>query len=162
MKKTSRLTDKQPIYLELYDAIAHFLGRQQLAARAIADQGVAVSDLTKGVAAWFDKTPGRGAWGEGWRFLFHGGGCLLTHVETGEPIDLNIPDPTRLDRLSFTYHLEWRLAHEDTLPLLQEFVQQHHNAWAVLELIDELVADGFMTSDYRLTPLPDSSQASAA
>ncbi len=45
--------------------------------------------------------------------------------------------------------------------MLRTFIHERTH-WAVLELIDELVADGFMTSDYRLTPLPDSSQASAA
>jgi hypothetical protein len=35
---------KRAIYIELYDALAHFRW-QQLAARAVADRGVAVSDL---------------------------------------------------------------------------------------------------------------------
>lgn len=161
MTKIIRLSDKEPIYIELYDALAHFLGRQQFAARVITDLGVNPAELAKGVGGWFDKTPGRGTWGEIWRFAFHGGGCLLKHMQTGEPVDLNTPDPSRISLLSFIYHLEWRVAHEDSLPMLRTFIHERTH-WAVLELIDELVADGFMTSDYRLTPLPDSSQASAA
>jgi hypothetical protein len=42
-------------------------------------------------------------------------------------------------------------------------MQEHNNPFDVLKLIDDLITDGIMTSDYRLTPhADDPSHASAA
>jgi hypothetical protein len=98
--------------------------------------------------------------GDTWQFG-SSGGCELKHIETGEPIDLNTSDPSRLSLLSFIYHLEWRLSHDTMLPLLRAFVEKR-GTLAILDLIDDLTADGLITADYRLTPVPGSSQPSAA
>jgi hypothetical protein len=148
-----RLIDKEPIYIELYEAIAHFWSREQLVLRAIVDQGVSPAELPKGVSAWHDKTPQQGKWGTEWGFMFHGGGCELKHIQTGEPIDWNGPNPEGFSPLSFIHHLKWRLAQDHNLPYLRQFVEQN-NAWAVHDLIDRLIADGMISEDYRLTPRP--------
>lgn len=146
-----RLVDKDPVYLELYEALAYFRSRQQLVLRFIAEQGVAVSDLRYGVRAWRSKSPQIGGWGVAWRFFFHGGGCTLRHTSTGEVIDFNGPDPECIIPYSFRTHLAWRLANEAGLPLLRAYVADH-NIEAVDELVGHLVADGVLTPDYHLTP----------
>src|SRR5574341_366176 len=154
------LDDKEPIYAELYEAIAHFYGRQQLVIRAILDLGIE-PDTMRGVSAWQGKADQRGIWAREWRFFFHGGGCELTHQATGEPINWEGPDPAAFSIPSFTRHLEWRLAHEATLPQLRTFVDERGQQ-AVMKLIDRLIADGIITPDHHLLPDADSARASAA
>ena len=45
-----------------------------------------------------------------WRYSLHGGGCRLTNIKTGEPIDWDCPDVNSYDRYKFTYHLEWQIS----------------------------------------------------
>ena len=45
-----------------------------------------------------------------WRYFLHGGGCRLTNIKTGEPIDWDCPDVNSYDRHKFSYHLEWQLS----------------------------------------------------
>jgi hypothetical protein len=157
----ARLIDRQPIYLELYDAIAYFLARQRLVIRAVADQGIEPSEIGSGVSDWHGKSPQRGKWGE-WGFLFHGSGCRLTHPQTREAIDWNGPDIDSFDTYFFIEHLEWRLTQKHYLPLLHLHIKANGTA-GVVKLIDDLIADGFISEDYRLNPHVDStSQASAA
>jgi hypothetical protein len=144
------LSDKEPIYRELYEALAHFTGRLQLVLRAIIEQGVTPEGM-RGVDQWHDKTPQKGLWGGEWKFYFHGGGCTLTHVETNEPIDWEGPYPHASSQFSFSYHLGWRLKHEAGLPLLHTYVDQH-GLLAVTTLIDDLIDDGIITPDRRLIP----------
>jgi hypothetical protein len=164
MTGKSRLADQPPIYLELYDALAHFVGRQQLVLRAIADQGVLFAALGRGVSGWYDKTPRLGEWGSEWRFMFHGGGCELRHRRTREPIDRNGPDPASFGPFSFIQHLEWRLKRGDDLPLLRAYVEERgpYGGFAVNDLIDDLIADGLVSPEHHLTPVTDSAPASAA
>ena len=158
----SRLGDKDPLYIELYNAIAYFLSRQRLVILVVMEQGVDPADLAKGVAGWYDKTPSRGTWGSEWRFGFHGGGCLLINNLTREEIDWTGPDTSRFSPYSFTRHLKWRLAHGHDLPLLREYVDEHGSD-AVNKLIKELMADGLVSTNYHLLPrLDDAPRASAA
>ena len=146
-----RLVDKDPVYLELYEALAYFRSRQQLVLRFITEQGVSVSDLRYGVRAWRGKTSQIGDWGEVWHFFFHGGGCTLSHKSTGEVIDFNGPDPECIIPYSFRTHLAWRLANDPGLSLLREFVASH-GIEAVDDLVDHLVSDGILTPNYHLMP----------
>jgi len=149
-----RLMEKDTLYFELYDALAHFMGRQHLTVQAVIDQGVNPADLVKGVGGWYDKTSQVGKWGKDWKFFFHGGGCCITNLDTGEPIDWNGPDPQSFDPYFFIRHLEWRLSHESRLPLLQDYIQQHGSPLAIADLIKDLIADGIISPDYHLTPSP--------
>lgn len=144
-----KLVDKAPVYLELYEALTYYRGRQQLVLRFIAEQGVAVADLWRGTLAWQRKTPQVGDWGDGWHFFFHGGGCTLKHKTTGEAIDFNGTDPEKLWPYSFRTHLEWRLAREGGLPMLRAYTEEHA-VEAVDRLVQDLVADGILTPDYHL------------
>jgi hypothetical protein len=155
-----KLTEKPPIYLELYEALAHFIGRQQMVVRAVIEQGVSPEALAGGVVAWWDKTPQVGRWGEDWEFFFHGGGCELRHLRTGEPIDWNGPDPLAFGWMSFPHHLEWRLANESGLPELHAFVSEH-DLIAVLDLIQELIDEGVVTSDRHIEPGTPAAQQAA-
>ena len=57
--------------------------------------------------------PQSGVWQDNedneWRYFLHGGGCRLTNIKTGEPIDWDCPDVNSYDRYKFFYHLEWQL-----------------------------------------------------
>jgi hypothetical protein len=160
MKKRG-LGDQDRLHRELFEALAYFWAREQLVLHAIVGLGVSLQELPKGISAWYEKTPQSGMWGNEWEFMFHGGGCLITHIHTGEPIDWNGPNPEGLDTLSFIPHLEWRLAQGHTLPFLRQYLSEH-NTFDVLTLIDDLIADGVITEDYRLTPHVDAPHASAA
>jgi hypothetical protein len=157
--KIAHLTNKPPIYLELFDAIAYFLGRQKVVVRAVIERGVVPADLVKGVGGWYDKTPSRGEWGTEWWFGFHGGGCMLKHRHTNETIEWNGPDPYSFDPFFFIDHLEWRLAQGHYLPLLRQYIEQE-GSLKVFDLIQDLITEGIITRDYRLAE--ESSHASAA
>jgi hypothetical protein len=146
-----QLPDKEPIYHELYEAISHFWGRSQLVLRMMIEKDI---DFPKmyGVDGWYDKTSQTGLWGHDWKFFFHGGGCTLTNLQTGEPIDWEGPDPLAFNAHSFIYHLEWRLEHEAGLPLLRAYVREH-DIRAIASLIKELVSDGIISPDHHLNPI---------
>jgi hypothetical protein len=153
-----KLAETLPIYMELYQALAHFVARQQMVIRAVIELGVRPETLGQGVGAWRDKTPQVGTWGDEWEFFFHGGGCELRHVHTGEPIDWNGPDPLAFGRMSFLHHLEWRLESESGLPELHAFVSEH-DLVAVLDLIQELIEGGVVTPDCHIEPGTAAQQA---
>jgi hypothetical protein len=156
-----RLSDKEPVYLELYEALAYFLGRQQLVIRAVIEQGVTPQDLQAGVAGWYDKTAQTGEWGYAWHFRFHGGGCELKHLQSGEPIDWIGPDPQSFSIHAFLYHLKWRLAQGHRLSLLRDRLETGGEQ-GIVSLIEELIAEGIISPERRLLPSEDSTQASAA
>jgi hypothetical protein len=156
-----RLADTDPIYLELYEALAHFIGRQQLVVRAVIEQGISPQALKQGVAGWYDKTAQTGMWGENWRFMFHGGGCALTHQQTGEPIDWNGPDPHAFGTLAFIRHLKWRIGQGHTLTRLGSLVAQEGEQ-AVAHLIDDLIRCGVISPDRRLITDEDRANVNAA
>ena len=45
-----------------------------------------------------------------WQYFLHGGGCRLTNMKTGEPIDWDCPDLNSYDKYKFLHHLEWQLS----------------------------------------------------
>jgi hypothetical protein len=153
------LTEKQPIFMELFDAITYFIGRQQLVVRVVVERGVNPADLVKGVGGWRSKTEQVGSWGVEWRFFFHGGGCRLTHLQTKEAINWNGPDPFRFSPYFFAKHLLWRVAQGHDLPHFKHYLDEH-DIDSVSNLIQELVSDGIITPDYRL--VNHSVQADAA
>jgi hypothetical protein len=156
-----KLTDKEPIYLELYESLAHFVARQQLVVRTVIELGISPESLSRGVAAWHDKTSQTGRWGSDWGFFFHGGGCELRHRLTGERIDWNGPDSLAFGTMAFIQHLEWRLKHGDDLPHLRKFVQQN-DLISVITLIDALVEAGIISADRHVFPDTSTQQKNAA
>ena len=56
----------------------------------------------------------RGIWRDDenneWQYFLHGGGCRLTNMKTGEPIDWDCPDLNSYDKYKFLHHLEWQLS----------------------------------------------------
>jgi hypothetical protein len=53
-----------------------------------------------------------------WRYFLHGGGCRLTNLATGEPIDWDCPDTNSYDRYKFFYHLEWQMTSSERVEKL--------------------------------------------
>jgi hypothetical protein len=156
-----KLIEKEPIYLELYQALSHFVGRQQLVVRFVVEQGISLAELSRGVGGWYDKSPQVGHWGEDWEFFFHGGGCELRHRITGEPIDWNGPDPLAFGHLPFVHHLKWRLTHESGLPHLHKFVD-HRDPISVIDLIQHLTDSGIITPERHVSPDVEPARKSAA
>ena len=148
------LTDKHPIYTELYVSIVAYVSRQQLVVEAVKDQGVDPANLVYGTFGWRSHTEQRGQWGE-WDFTFHGSGCRLKHRETGEPIDWDGPDPLRFDRFFYLVHLEWRLDEGHDLPELRTFVKQNGQT-AVTKLMDDLIDFGVLSASSKLVFDPPS------
>jgi hypothetical protein len=97
--------------------------------------------------------PQRGTWGENdeWEYYLHGGGCLLTNKETGEPIDWDCPNLKSFDEFFFRTHLEWQLEASDRKAELK-----HTKLWiekfgadSIRELMDEMRSDGLI-EDYQI------------
>jgi hypothetical protein len=101
-----------------------------------------------GVGAWQGKSSQTGEWGN-WEFFFHGGGYELRHKETGEPIDWNGPDTQAFGTMPFIHHLQWRLKNQAGLPELKAYIAAH-DALSVIELINELIRGGVITSDRHI------------
>lgn len=48
-----------------------------------------------------------------WDYSLHGGGCLLTSVKTGEPIDWDCPDVNAYNTFKFMKHMFWQLSYPE-------------------------------------------------
>jgi hypothetical protein len=154
----NRLSDQEPILVELYDAITYFFGRQQLVIRAVLDMGIDPSTM-RGASNWAGKAPQKGIWGIDWKYFFHGGGCQLTSLETGEPINWEGPDTLSFSSPSLAQHIEWRVSQRHHLPHLAEYLSAHGQI-GIFDLVNRLIKQGIIAPDQRLLPLP--TQASAA
>ncbi len=78
---------------------------------ARADKSVSIMELLE-LAQKYHHVPQIGVWytPEGsWDYFFHGGGCRLTHQQTGEPIDWDPPNTNVVDSYKFAYWLEWAI-----------------------------------------------------
>lgn len=155
-----KLTEKDPIYFEVFDALTYFVGRQQMVLRFLTELGIRPEDM-KGVAGWHGKSSQKGMWGTDWHFFFHGGGCQLTHTKTGEPINWEGPDPAAFSTPSFIQHIEWRLAHQTGLPVLRDYVEKH-GLLTIIELIDDLIADHIISPERHLASTSTLSARDAA
>ena len=90
----------------------------------------------------------RGTWGndDKWEYFLHGGGCLLTNKETGEPINWDCPNIKSFDVFFFHNHLKWQLKWPDRknhLKHLQLWIDKYEEA-SIDELIDEMKRDGII------------------
>ena len=59
--------------------------------------------IVKHSGVWQDKH------GENWKYLLHGGGCLLINQATNEPIDWDCPSTIHFDAFKFCSHLKWQI-----------------------------------------------------
>ena len=61
------------------------------------------------------KLPQRGIWHDSeqneWEYYLHGGGCKLTNVETGEPINWDAPNVNSFTQMFFERHLLWQVSY---------------------------------------------------
>lgn len=59
----------------------------------------------------------RGIWRGEWEHWFHGIGCRLTHLKTGELFDWDASDPRHFFAWEFIHHLNWRIENETDVNL---------------------------------------------
>jgi hypothetical protein len=70
-----------------------------------------------------------GVWKNEWQFFRHGGGCKLTHLRTGEPIEWDAPDPQAITTHRFLDNLAWRLNNDMDDPFVsrcQQWLEEEH------------------------------------
>ncbi len=84
--------------------------------------------------------PKEGIWRDSeqneWRYSLHGGGCLLTNVKTGEPIDWDCPDVNVSDTFKFMKHLIWQFSYrEKATKLMSVHVLLYNTLEALLKEI---------------------------
>jgi len=68
-----------------------------------------------------EDSPQIGIWKNDWRHFAHGIGCRLTHIQTGERLEWDAPNPKVFDQYWFINHLEWRLKNELYDPYVRQF-----------------------------------------
>ena len=151
---------------ELLEAISYYIGRQKIVAQAMTDLGLDVTtkfnsktplegnELEK-FKKWSEqrsKIPSRGTWvdkeGNKWEYFLHGEGCLLTNIETGEPIEWDIPQTDSFDPYFFHDNLFWQFKAESRYDKVGSV--RHRLTELVNQLIEELIEEGKITKDYSL------------
>jgi hypothetical protein len=100
---------------------------------------------------------GNWASSEEWAYFLHGNGCRLRNSLTGEVIDWHCPNVESFDPYSFLDHLRWRLEVEGeySLKRIREWVSSRTEALeeSILELLNQMVEDGLINSDWTLSEL---------
>lgn len=140
-------------------AITYFLERQSLVPQVMKDLKLDISEVGKyGAMAWVPKISQKGRWEKNkrWTYFLHGKGCEICNIETKEVIDWDCPNIQSFDPYSFIRHLEWRLNYQDDnkLNLTKDWVQNHPKGIKYIVLmVDEMIYEGIITSDYTLSTL---------
>lgn len=109
-------------------ATARFVGRREISFEEVLD-----------LAEQYKDAPYNGFWNRhgNWKYSIHGGGCRLTNIETGEPLDWDAPDREVFDLYFFATWLMWVTKQEQQARDITEAV--------IKPIIAELEADGYLT-----------------
>lgn len=129
--------------LYLYHVVKRFVTRQQIVYAALCDLrpdliaflngGVDDPDDLLALADRHRNVPQKGEWGD-WQYFVHGVGCRLTHTETGEPLEWDLPDLRIFDRAWLYNYFEWYLENTGGLQTFHAVSQQDvFNALEVLK-----------------------------
>jgi hypothetical protein len=111
-----------PVEAALIPYIRQFVERQKIVERALRELRPDFFLRFLNAADYFAwrrnnpiSTPQAGDWGgrQEWHYFIHGGGCRLTHAETGDMLDWDAPDVDVFD------WLEWALTQENVAPDLR-------------------------------------------
>jgi DNA-directed RNA polymerase subunit L len=78
-------------------------------------------------------------WKNDWEYFAHGNGCRLTHLQTGERIEWDGPNPKVFDIHWFLYHLDWRLINETTDPYVKACNEWFDGQKADLDIIQKSI-----------------------
>jgi hypothetical protein len=90
------------------------------------------------------SVPQKGIWtheNQEWEYFFHGLGCRLIHMDSGEPIEWDAPDVSSFDKEWFLNWYRWYLTHN----LSDDSADDEH--WSTL--FDEFVRTGKIMADPR-------------
>ena len=81
----------------------------------------------------------RGIWRNEWEHYFHGIGCRLTHLQTGESFDWDVSNPAHFYNGEFFSHLEWRVEHQSNNREVQYYVRWHkqNSATTLFPILEE-------------------------
>lgn len=132
---------------EMKFLIAEYVARQQLAYEAIlqlspfrlvaGDKSTGIDELLN-LANKYKHIPSSGIWRRygTWRYYLHGGGCRLTNIISGEPIEWDAPHLNRLYMGWFVNWLRWVERTNGT----GEGVSDNQ----IKAMFDELVKQGFL------------------
>lgn len=137
------------------DLVERFVERQRLVQAVMRDlrPDLLEEDAMRRYAmpTWTNPPPNSGCWGEQneWRYYFHGCGCELTHVKTGERVDWDAPDVYAFDGHWFVTYVQWcfsNLDHPMIRQLKNDFCQQEDSLHDfVLTTLQELVCMGVLS-----------------
>jgi hypothetical protein len=106
------------IHDNIKSLVNKYISRQRIVYEAVVDlrpDKLVVADKTVGdleaamVAEKYKDVPGIGFWlkhGK-WKYYMHGGGCRLTNVDTGEPLEWDAPDTEVFDKHWFINWHKW-------------------------------------------------------
>src|SRR5258706_8288380 len=104
----------------VYSLVKEFIQRQSLVHDALKEirpdlVGVTEEERLRPSKDYIRATQ-KGTWGKNneWDYYIHGGGCALTHVETGEPIEWDTPDLRRFDPYWFVNWVKWKVSQNVT------------------------------------------------
>jgi hypothetical protein len=85
------------------------------------------------------SVPQKGIWtheNQEWEYFFHGLGCRLVHMDSGEPIEWDAPNVSSFDREWFLNWYGWQQARDSSL--------QVTNAQSPSDTFDSLVDSGLV------------------
>ncbi|MEO8395148.1 MAG: hypothetical protein ABI700_19280 [Chloroflexota bacterium] len=57
--------------------------------------------------------PQFGMWRDEWKYFWHGAGCALKNLKTGEPLEWDAPDLQAFDRHWLANWFKWRISQEN-------------------------------------------------
>jgi hypothetical protein len=87
-------------------------------------------------AAYLEQS---GIWNGEWQYYFHGHGCRLTHIQTGEYFDWDASDPRHFYAREFAGHLKWRVEKQPNDPDIAVFRNQNRGILSYWEEIERIL-----------------------
>jgi uncharacterized protein DUF6896 len=154
----NELSDIQKAVLTL---IQQFVERQKLVVQIVTElcpellaiaTGQLPTDKLLELMELFVSKPQIGYWGnhDEWRYFFHGGGCLLTHITTQEPIEWDAPILERFDRYWLVNWMEWSLTQKKEGEIIANLVSdtdKNSLCMFVFDVLNQLEIMGAIVSD---------------
>lgn len=133
--------------------VQQYINRQQLVALAMLEvhptplktmgSHVLGVEIAPYLDKWYEKIAINpnwqgGIWRYSWRHWARGVGCELVHINTGEPIEWDVPDLMAFDEIWFWNHLSWRISNSKPQQW-QHYYDQLYSLYDVLKARGDIV-----------------------